>query len=110
MELGSIQYNQYKTPDNFHTRFLKLLMICRITEPLVQISYYRAALNNTLRNQLANSYPMPITLEQYMTRVLEMDHAWHANKHFHLILTINKFPGPGLDGGPLPDWEYLESE
>ena len=81
MELGSIQYNQYKTPDDFHARFLKLLMVCRITEPLVQISYYRAALNDTLRNRLANSYPMPVTLEQYMTRVLEMDHAWRANRH-----------------------------
>ena len=81
MELGSIQYNNYKTPDDFHARFLKLLLVCRVTEPLVQISYYRAALNDTLRNRLANSYPMPVTLEQYMTRVLEMDHAWRANRH-----------------------------
>ena len=59
---------------------MELVQKAQIREEASQLAYYRRALPTTIRTRISYSYPVPATIQEWMSRTLEIDHAYRINK------------------------------
>ena len=51
-----------------------------IQEEVSQLACYRRALPTTIQTRISYSYPVPTTIQEWMSRTLKIDHAYRINK------------------------------
>ena len=58
---------------------MELCVLSRISDPTAQLAFYQRALPKLIRDRVSYSHPMPVTIQEWMTRAMEVNHAYLIN-------------------------------
>ncbi|KAJ8473511.1 hypothetical protein ONZ51_g7815 [Trametes cubensis] len=80
VNLTTIQLKDYSSVDEFNARFMDLALKGKVLDPAAQLALYRNALLEYLLKKISMLYPLPTTIEEWMTRTKEIDHSYHLTE------------------------------
>ena len=81
--LSTLDFMKFTSADDFINRFMELAQKAQIWEEASQLAYYRRALPTTIRTRISYSYSVPTTIQEWMSRTFEIDHAYRINKELN---------------------------